>query len=92
MIFPEPKRESHEFRKHVQLEKVSDKREEYVKGELFKEGDEVVLKENNEVGTIQPISEIAKICNSHNVLFHTDAVQAVGKININVSDLNIDLL
>jgi len=47
---------------------------------------------NNEVGTIQPISEIAKICNSHNVLFHTDAVQAIGKIPINVKELGIDLL
>jgi len=47
---------------------------------------------NNEVGTIQPISEIAKICSKHNVLFHTDAVQAVGKVPINVKDLGIDLL
>ena len=47
---------------------------------------------NNEVGTIQPISEIAKICNSQNVLFHTDAVQAIGKIPINVKELGIDLL
>ena len=49
------------FRPHVQLEKVSDKREEYIKGELFKEGDEVVLKETNEVGTI-------KVCGSNYVL------------------------
>ena len=39
---------------------------------------------NNEVGTIQPIVEIAKICHKHNVLFHTDAVQAVGKLHVNV--------
>jgi len=47
---------------------------------------------NNEVGTIQPISEITKICSNHNVLFHTDAVQAVGKVPINVKELGIDLL
>jgi len=47
---------------------------------------------NNEVGTIQPISEIAKICHSHNVLFHTDAVQAVGKVPIDVKKLDIDLM
>jgi cysteine desulfurase len=47
---------------------------------------------NNEVGTIQPIQEIAKICQENNVLFHTDAVQAVGKTSINVRDLGIDLL
>ncbi len=47
---------------------------------------------NNEVGTIQPIPEIAKICNEHNIPFHTDAVQAVGKIPIDVNELGIDLL
>ena len=47
---------------------------------------------NNEVGTIQPISKIAKICNEHNVIFHTDAVQAIGKIPINVKELGVDLL
>ena len=47
---------------------------------------------NNEVGTIQPIVEIAKICHEHNVVFHTDAVQAVGKVPINVSELGVDLL
>ena len=47
---------------------------------------------NNEVGTIQPIAEISKICNEHKVLFHTDAVQAVGKIPINVKELGIDML
>ena len=47
---------------------------------------------NNEVGTIQPIAEIAKICHKHNVLFHTDAVQAVGKLHVDVSELGIDLL
>jgi cysteine desulfurase len=47
---------------------------------------------NNEVGTIQPIPEIAKICNERKIPFHTDAVQAVGKIPINVKELGIDLL
>ncbi len=47
---------------------------------------------NNEVGTIQHISEIAKICNEHKIIFHTDAVQAVGKIPIDVKELGVDLL
>jgi len=47
---------------------------------------------NNEVGTIQPIVEIAKICNEHKIPFHTDAIQAVGKIPIDVKELDIDLL
>jgi cysteine desulfurase len=47
---------------------------------------------NNEVGTIQPIAEISKICHEHDVLFHTDAVQAVGKVPINVRELGVDLL
>lgn len=47
---------------------------------------------NNEVGTIEPISEIAKICQSKNILFHSDAVQAVGKVPIDVKNLGIDLL
>ena len=47
---------------------------------------------NNEVGTIQPIVEISKICHKHNVLFHTDAVQAVGKLHVNVDELGVDLL
>jgi cysteine desulfurase len=51
-----------------------------------------VMLANNEVGTIQPISEIAKICKKHNVLLHTDAVQGVGKIPVNVKDLGVDLM
>ena len=47
---------------------------------------------NNEVGTIQPISEIVKICHKNKVVFHTDAVQAVGKIAIDVKELGVDLL
>jgi len=47
---------------------------------------------NNEVGTVQKISEITKICNEQNIPFHTDAVQAVGKIPIDVKELGIDLL
>ena len=47
---------------------------------------------NNEVGTIQPIQEISKICNKYQIPLHTDAVQAVGKIPINVKDLGVDAL
>jgi len=47
---------------------------------------------NNEIGTIEPIPEIVQLCNEKNILFHTDAVQAVGKIPIDVKKLGIDLL
>ncbi len=47
---------------------------------------------NNEVGTIQPIEDIGKITREKNVLFHTDAVQAVGKIPIDVKNIKVDLL
>ena len=47
---------------------------------------------NNEIGTIQPIKEIGALAKKHGVLFHTDAVQAVGSIEIDVKDMNIDLL
>lgn len=47
---------------------------------------------NNEIGTIQPIREIGEIAKANKVLFHTDAVQAMGNIEIDVDDLNIDLL
>ena len=47
---------------------------------------------NNEIGTIQPISEIGKVCHDKKVIFHTDAVQAAGHLPINVSAQNIDML
>ena len=47
---------------------------------------------NNEVGTIQPIKEISKICKKYQIPLHTDAVQAVGKVPINVKELGIDAL
>jgi cysteine desulfurase len=47
---------------------------------------------NNEIGTIEPIKEIGRIAREHDVIFHTDAVQAVGKIPINMNELHIDLL
>lgn len=51
-----------------------------------------IMYANNEIGTIQPIKEIGDICNEKNVLFHTDAVQAMGNILINVEENNIDML
>jgi cysteine desulfurase len=51
-----------------------------------------VMHANNEVGTLQPISEIARIAREHGVLFHTDAAQSVGKIPIRVHELGVDLL
>lgn len=47
---------------------------------------------NNEIGTIQPIEEIAQICRDKKVFFHTDAVQAIGNVEINVKDMGIDML
>ena len=51
-----------------------------------------IMAANNEIGTIQPIREIGAVCREKGVLFHTDAVQAVGHIPLNVKDDNIDLL
>ncbi|WP_097026416.1 cysteine desulfurase NifS [Clostridium peptidivorans] len=51
-----------------------------------------VMAGNNEVGTIQPIDEIGKICKERNIVFHTDAVQAVANIPLDVESMNIDLL
>ncbi len=51
-----------------------------------------VMAANNEVGTLQPIAEIGKICRERGVLFHTDAVQAMGAIPIDVQAMHIDLL
>ncbi|KAK6106618.1 cysteine desulfurase IscS [Brugia pahangi] len=47
---------------------------------------------NNEIGVIQPTKEIGKICRERNVFFHCDAAQAIGKISIDVNDMNIDLM
>lgn len=47
---------------------------------------------NNEIGTIQPIKQIGNIAKKYNIFFHTDAVQAIGNVNINVRDLKIDSL
>ena len=51
-----------------------------------------IMYANNEIGTIQPIKEIGQVCRKHNVTFHTDAVQAVGHIKVNVVEDNIDML
>ena len=51
-----------------------------------------IMYANNEIGTIQPIEEIAKICKEKKVLFHTDACQAAGYLNLDVKTLGIDLM
>lgn len=64
--------------------------------ELINHGDKTVLLSvmaiNNEIGVIQPIKEIGALCRKYKVLFHTDAAQALGKIPINVNEMNIDLM
>ena len=51
-----------------------------------------IMSANNEIGTLQPIHKIAEIAHKHNILFHTDAVQAIGHIPISVDDYGIDML
>ncbi len=51
-----------------------------------------IMHANNEVGTIQPISEIGKIAREHEIIFHSDCAQSVGKIVVNVKEMNVDLL
>ena len=51
-----------------------------------------IMYANNEIGVIQPIAEIGKLCHEKGILFHTDAVQAVGKVPVNVQTDNIDVL
>ncbi len=51
-----------------------------------------IMAANNEIGTLQPIKDIGRLCKKKGVLFHTDAVQAVGKVPVDVEDMSIDLL
>lgn len=51
-----------------------------------------IMTANNEIGTVEPIKEIAKIAKEHKIIFHTDAVQAIGHMKINVQDLGVDML
>ncbi|MGM0688444.1 MAG: cysteine desulfurase NifS [Bacillota bacterium] len=51
-----------------------------------------IMAANNEIGTLQPVDQISAIARKHNILFHTDAVQVVGQLPLNVKNLNVDLL
>ena len=51
-----------------------------------------IMTANNEIGTIEPIAELAKVCKKHGVLFHTDAVQAIGSVKLDVKAMEIDML
>lgn len=51
-----------------------------------------IMTVNNEIGVVQPVNEIGKLCRSKKVFFHTDAAQAVGKIPIDVNEMNVDLM
>src|SRR3954470_1722876 len=51
-----------------------------------------IMSANNEIGVVQPLAEIGKLCHERGVIFHTDAVQAIGKIPIDVNKMNIDLM
>jgi len=51
-----------------------------------------VMAANNEIGTLNPIQEIGKVCKEKGVLFHSDAVQAAGKVRLNVEEMGVDLL
>ncbi|MBQ3574602.1 MAG: cysteine desulfurase NifS [Clostridia bacterium] len=51
-----------------------------------------IMMANNEIGTIEPIAELAAVCKAKGVLFHTDAVQAIGSVKIDVKDMGIDML
>lgn len=51
-----------------------------------------IMTVNNEIGVKQPVAEIGALCKSKKVFFHTDAAQAVGKIPLNVQNMNIDLM
>ncbi|MCI0700547.1 MAG: IscS subfamily cysteine desulfurase [Planctomycetia bacterium] len=51
-----------------------------------------IMAANNEIGTLQPIRDIGRLCKEKGVLFHTDAVQAIGKVPVDVEDMGIDLL
>ena len=71
----------------LELQKVLDTPRKVVENTLVS-----IMLANNEIGTIQPIKELAKIAHAHGAFFHTDAVQAVGHIPIDVKELCVDMM
>lgn len=51
-----------------------------------------IMTANNEIGTVEPIAEISKVCKAHKVIFHTDSVQAIGHMKIDVNEMGVDML
>src|SRR5208282_357055 len=51
----------------------------------------IIMAANNEIGVLQPVEQIGKLCRERGVIFHTDAVQAIGKVPVDVNKMNIDL-
>jgi cysteine desulfurase len=78
---------------YLPVDKFGQVHAEQVRGELTDKTILVtIMAANNEIGTVQPIKAIGKLCKEKGVLFHTDAVQAVGKLPVDVEDMGIDLL
>lgn len=85
--------ETHDFRSHIQLSPVSERREEYVAGNLFKEGDEVVVKETDEVGTVMMLGSnyvLVETADGRKVRKWLDSVEKINESELSVLDPKLD--